>query len=111
MAECRAPVTIHRPLPSEHASRWQISTPQFSLPPSELLSLTVPITKMDYVYFTLYNSRVSQFLVIYAKQPILELTQERFRELFFSRLECGAHDRLDIYPNVGSFTSPGIDTR
>ena len=33
-----------------------------------------------------------------------------FRELSFSRLECGVHDRLHT-PCVGSFTYPGIDTR
>ena len=36
----------------------------------------------------------SVFLVlsyVYSKQPILGLTQEWFRELSFSRLECGVH--------------------
>ena len=28
---------------------------------------------------------------VYSKQPILGLTQEWFRELSFSRLECGVH--------------------
>ena len=32
---------------------------------------------------------------------ILGLTQEWFRELSFSRLECGVHDRLHIYPLCG----------
>ena len=39
------------------------------------------------------------FLVLsyaYTKQPIFGLTQERFRELSFSRLECGVHDKLHI---------------
>ena len=48
---------------------------------------------------------------VYSKQPVLGLTQEWFRVLSFSRLECGVHDRLHIYPCVGYFTSPGIDTR
>ena len=41
----------------------------------------------------------SLFLVlsyVYSKQPILGLTQEWFRELSFSRLECGVHDKLHI---------------
>ena len=36
------------------------------------------------------------FLVIYSKQPIFGLTQEWLRELSFSRLECGVHDKLHI---------------
>ena len=37
---------------------------------------------------------------VYSKQPILGLTQlpEWFRELSSSRLECGVHDKLHIYP-------------
>ena len=31
---------------------------------------------------------------VYSKQPILGLTQEWFRELSFSRLECGVHVKL-----------------
>ena len=37
---------------------------------------------------------INTFLVlsyVYSKQPILGLTQEWFRELSFSRLECGVH--------------------
>ena len=33
---------------------------------------------------------------VYSKQPIFGLTQEWFRELSFSRLECGVHDMLHI---------------
>ena len=33
---------------------------------------------------------------VYSKQPIFGLTQVWFRELFFSRLECGVHDKLHI---------------
>ena len=40
------------------------------------------------------------------KQPILGLTQEWFRELAFSRPECGVHDRIDIYPLCGNFYFP-----
>ena len=36
---------------------------------------------------------------VYSKLPIFGLTQELFRELSFSRLECGGvHDRLHICP-------------
>ena len=38
---------------------------------------------------------------VYSKQPIFGLTQEWLRELSFSRLECGVHDRLHIYPLCG----------
>ena len=31
--------------------------------------------------------------ILVSKQPIFGLTQEWFRELSFSRLECGVHDR------------------
>ena len=31
---------------------------------------------------------------VYSKQPIVRLTQEWLRELSFSRLECGVHDKL-----------------
>ena len=41
--------------------------------------------------------------LVYSKQPIFGLTQEWFRELSFSRLECGVHDRLHIYPLCGIF--------
>ena len=40
-----------------------------------------------------------KFLVlsyVYSKQPIFGLTQEWFRELSFSRLESGVHDKLHI---------------
>ena len=30
---------------------------------------------------------------VYSKQPIFGLTQEWFREMSFSRLECGVHDK------------------
>ena len=43
---------------------------------------------------------------VYSKQPIFRLTQEWFRELSFSRLECGVHDRLHIYPLCGIFYFP-----
>ena len=33
---------------------------------------------------------------VYSKQPIFGLTQEWFRELSFSRQECGVHDKLHI---------------
>ena len=33
---------------------------------------------------------------VYSKQPIFWQTQEWFRALSFSRLECGVHDRLHI---------------
>ena len=33
---------------------------------------------------------------VYSKQPIFGLTQAWLRELSFSRLECGVHDRLHI---------------
>ena len=41
---------------------------------------------------------IHSFRYILHKQPILGLTQEWFRELPFSRLECGVHNRLHIYP-------------
>ena len=34
---------------------------------------------------------------VYSKHPIFGLTQEWFRELSFSRLECGVHDKLPIF--------------
>ena len=45
-------------------------------------------------------------MYIYSKQPIFGLTQEWFRELSFSRLEGGVHDRLHIYPLCGIFYFP-----
>ncbi len=35
---------------------------------------------------------------VYSNNPFQGLTEEWFRELSFSRLECGVHDRLHIYP-------------
>ena len=43
---------------------------------------------------------------MYYKQPIPGLTQEWFRELSFSRLECGVPDRLHIYPLCEIFYFP-----
>ena len=43
---------------------------------------------------------------VYSKQPIFGLTQEWFRELSFSRLECGVHDKVHIYPLCGIFYFP-----
>ena len=50
---------------------------------------------------------LSYFYIVYYKQPIFGLTQEWFRELSFSGLECGVHDRLHSYPLCGIFR---IDT-
>ena len=44
------------------------------------------------------NISYSSYSYAYSKQPIFGLTQEWLRELSFSRLECGVHDRLHIYP-------------
>ena len=33
---------------------------------------------------------------VYSKQPVFGLTKEWFRELSFSRLGCGVHDKLHI---------------
>ena len=33
---------------------------------------------------------------VYSQQPIFGLTQEWFRELSFSRLECGVHDKIHM---------------
>ena len=43
---------------------------------------------------------------MYSKQPIFGQTQEWLRELSFSRLECGVHDRLHIHPLCGIFYFP-----
>ena len=58
--------------------------------------------------FESHFGKLFAFLVsIYSKQPIFGLTQpEWFRELSFSRLECGVHDRLHIYPLCGIFYFP-----
>ena len=45
-------------------------------------------------------------LLVYSKQPIFGLTQEWLRELSFSRLDCGVHDRLHIYPMCEIFYFP-----
>ena len=53
--------------------------------------------------------RLSSYLSynkIYSKQPIFGLTQEWFRELSISRLECGVQDRLHIHPLCGIFHVP-----
>ena len=39
---------------------------------------------------------VLSYVGLYSKQAIFGLTQEWFRELSFSRLECGVHDKLHI---------------
>ena len=52
------------------------------------------VTRSD-LWFLVLNYHV------YSKQPIFGLTQEWLRELSFSRLECGVHDRLHIYPLCG----------
>ena len=41
------------------------------------------------------------FLVNLLQTAHFGLAQERFRELSFSRLECGVHDRLHVYPLSG----------
>ena len=50
--------------------------------------------------------RVDVLSCVYSKQPIFGLTQEWLRELSFSRLEYGVHDRLHIYPLCGIFYFP-----
>ena len=49
---------------------------------------------------------VWMFLVMYSKHLILWLTHEWLREMSVSRLECGIHDKLDIYPVHGTFYFP-----
>ena len=39
-----------------------------------------------------------------------KIAQEWFREVSFSRLQRGVHDRLHMYPCVGLFSSHRIDT-
>ena len=63
----------------------------------------------------IYFYAVSMFLVlsyVYSKQPMFGLTQEWFRQLSFSSVECEVHDKLHITSAVwwGIFTFPGIDT-
>ena len=54
---------------------------------------------MPYTIQRLLNVRMV-FVVtgsyVYSKQPIFGVTQEWFRKLSFSRLECGVHDKLHI---------------
>ena len=40
---------------------------------------------------------------VYHKQPIFGLTQEWLRELSFSMLECGVHDKFHISSADGSW--------
>ena len=49
-------------------------------------------------WFSLSLLNSSWFVLgyVYSKQPIFGLTQEWLRELSFSRLEYGVHDRLHI---------------
>ena len=57
----------------------------------------VPPLKLHFVVWNLVGGM--QFLVlsyVYSKQPIFGLTREWLRELSFSRLECGVHDKLHI---------------
>ena len=47
------------------------------------------------------SGRDNSFLsYVYSKQPIFGLTQEWFRELSFSRLECGVHDKLQHHTSL-----------
>ena len=63
---------------------------------------------------SLFLSFIS-YIKLCSKQSILGQTQAWFRDLPFSLRECGVHDTLKGYtfitPCVGSFTSPGTDTR
>ena len=47
-------------------------------------------------FFLKYVCYILVLSYVYSKQPIFGLTQEWLRELSFSRLECGVHDRLHI---------------
>ena len=49
------------------------------------------------IHNQLKSDRLSLVLsYVHSKQPIPGLTQEWFRELSFSTLECGVHDKLHI---------------
>ena len=49
------------------------------------------------IHNQLKSDRLSLVLsYVHSKQPIPGLTQEWFRELSFSTLECGVHDKLPI---------------
>ena len=73
---------------------------------------TVWCVLRTFILLSFYNNThhkrntVNWFLVMYSKQRILGLTQEWFRELSFSRLECGVHDRLHIYRLCRIFSFP-----
>ena len=59
-----------------------------------------------YNFDNLGQVSVTFLVYVYSKQPILGLTQVWFRELSFSRLECGVHDKLHIYTLGGIFYFP-----
>ena len=48
------------------------------------------------LYLKVELIRILVLSYVYSKQPIFGLTQEWFRELSFSRLQCGVHDKLHI---------------
>ena len=55
-----------------------------------------------------YGFYVQDFLILSCILQTVHfgLTQEWFRELYFSRLECGVHDMLHVYPLCGIFYFP-----
>ena len=72
-----------------------------SLNPIEILRLGMHLSLHVFIglrFLVICNQQIL-FLVlsyVYYKQPIFGLTQEWLRELSFSRLECGVHDKLHI---------------
>ena len=57
------------------------------------------------------RSRIQWLVICISYNYVLQtahcgLTQEWFRELSFSKLECGVHDRLHIYDMYGIFSFP-----
>ena len=84
-----------------------------AVPPSESndegmreFSILKSVSLLTYVFFQAFlrpSNMPSKFAYllqvlsyVYSKQPIFGLTQEWLRELSFSRLECGVHDKLHI---------------
>ena len=67
------------------------------MPSENLEDLVQDARQMNMCGSKTINEYCHYYRVQCSEQPILGLTLGWFRELSFSRLECGVHDRLHIY--------------
>ena len=98
---CHPSCSVHLHSLDTGSTRWRsLSAPttsiHFTTPDHRSRESSQSISCPTHKQCSILNLVFLVLSYVYSKQPIFWLTQEWFRELSFSRLECGVHDKLHI---------------